>query len=223
MTDIPSRTGRALVVVAHPDDAEIAVGGTIARLSALGFHVRGSVLSLPESGAGAAARRTAIEDAAALLGYELDWLEEGERRQVSDIGEARLVQQLDSLIAEYLPDLVFTHWDGDSHIDHVVTARAVSAAVRKSHCDVYQFRPGELRTPAFARFSPTAFVDISSVRDQKFSALKPFSEARPGFRPLDLDGIESVDRLHGAMAGCSYAEGFVVARQRGLSRMGYGS
>ncbi|MDI5963969.1 PIG-L deacetylase family protein [Streptomyces sp. SL13] len=207
---------RVLAVVAHPDDAEIAAGGTLAVLADAGAEVMTLVLAMPEAPPGAHERRAAAEQAAEVLGCTLRWAADGVHRQVSELGEVRAVALIDEVVGEFAPSLVITHWDGDSHADHVVTARAVQAAGRNARYDLYQFRPGEIRTPAFARFRPTAFVDIGAVADRKSAALAPYAKSRPGFRPLDLDAIERVDAMHGAMAGCERAEGFAVARQSGI-------
>ncbi|MGV4988109.1 PIG-L deacetylase family protein [Streptomyces sp. NRAIS4] len=210
------RPASVLVVVAHPDDAEIAVGGTIAHLCAHGVRVVTAVLSLPESGAGAERRTRHTEQAAATLGYELRWPTGGEHRQVADIGEIPLVAAVDRLIAEVAPRAVLTHWGGDGHADHRLTARAAAAATRTCRVDLYGMRPGEMRTPAFSRFAPQVFVDITAYAAAKRSALEPFGTARPGFRPVDLAAVEAADRFHGSLSGTGRAEGFVVERAHGL-------
>ncbi|GHI10167.1 GlcNAc-PI de-N-acetylase [Streptomyces cellostaticus] len=205
-----------LVVVAHPDDAEIAAGGTIAHLTARGVRVVTAVLSLPESGAGAERRTRYTEQAAAALGYELRWPTGGENRQVVDIGEIALVAAVDQLIAEVAPRAVLTHWSGDGHADHRLAARAAAAATRTCRVDLYGMRPGETRTPAFSRFAPQVFVDITAHSAAKRRALEPFGTARPGFRPVDLAAVDAADRFYGSLSGTDRAEGFVVERAHGL-------
>ncbi|MFI5975697.1 PIG-L deacetylase family protein [Streptomyces sp. NPDC051452] len=210
------RRPAVLVVVAHPDDAEIAVGGTIAHLTARGVRVVTAVLSQPESGAGARQRTRFTERAAAVLGYELRWPTDGGNRQVTDIGEIALVAAVDRLIAEIAPQAVLTHWSGDGHADHRLAARAAAAATRTCRVDLYGMRPGETRTPAFSRFAPQVFVDISAHHAAKARALEPFGTARPGFRPLDLAAVEAADRFYGTLSGSERAEGLVVERAHGI-------
>ncbi|MEU8587423.1 PIG-L family deacetylase [Streptomyces sp. NPDC048664] len=210
------RPASVLVLVAHPDDAEIAAGGTIAHLGANGVRVVTAVLSLPESGTQAEHRTRHTEQAAATLGYELRWPTGTRNRQVTDIKETTLVAAVDRLIAEVAPRAVLTHWSGDGHADHRLTARAAAAATRTSRVDLYGMRPGETRTPAFSRFAPQVFVDITAHHAAKQRALEPFTTARPGFRPLDAAAVEAADRFHGTLSGTPYAEGFVVERAHGL-------
>ena len=76
-----------LVVVAHPDDAEITAGGTIALLTAAGARVVVAVLSLPERGVQGDLRREMTEQSASILGYELIWPLQPIVHQVSDVNE----------------------------------------------------------------------------------------------------------------------------------------
>lgn len=204
-----------VVVAAHPDDAEIAAGGTVGRLVDRGVRVVTAVLSLPEAGEQGEHRRRITEQAAAALGYELRWL--GVGSQVVDTGEPRLVRLLDALLAEVRPAAVVTHWVGDGHVDHRLAARASAAATRRSRTGLFGMRPGEMRTPAFARFSPQLFVDITGYEQRKYRALEPFTVDRPSFRPVDVAAVRDADRYFGALSGSDAAEAFVVERAYGLA------
>ncbi len=206
-----------LVAAAHPDDAEIAAGGTIAGLVAGGSRVVVAVFALPEPGDGGRHRRAAAEAAAGVLGHELHWVDGGRHRHVTDLGEVAAVARLDELVREVRPAAVLAHWAGDSHADHVVVARAVAAAARLGRFAVYSWRPSELRTPAFTAFAPTVFVEVTRWVEAKERALAMYGPRRPGFRPLDLASIADADRLYGAVAGCGHAEGFRAERQLGLA------
>lgn len=205
-----------LVLVAHPDDAEIAVGGTIAKLRSAGVRVVVAVMTVPEEGNSADQRVRHTEEAAATLGYELCWLP---RRylQVEAMGEVQAVREVDQLLREVRPSTVLTHWRGDGHVDHRLTANAALAALRNHQIDLYAFRPGEPQTPAAALFSPTVFVDITDHTHVKAAALHPFTLPRPGFRPVDPLPIDATDQFYGRLSGCDRAEAFVVERQHGLS------
>jgi LmbE family N-acetylglucosaminyl deacetylase len=213
-------------VAAHPDDAEIAAGGTIARLVDNGVHDVTALLSLPELGEQGEHRRLLAEKAAVTLGYELRWLCAPSLSadlpgasmpfQVADTSEPRLVGLLDHLIAEVRPTAVVTHWVGDGHVDHRLAARATAAATRRARIGLFGMRPGEMRTPAFMRFAPQLFVDISGYEASKYRALEPYSAERPQFRPVDVAAIQDADRYFGAINGTGHAEAFVVERAYGL-------
>ncbi|MFB9465826.1 PIG-L deacetylase family protein [Streptomyces cinereospinus] len=205
-----------MVVVAHADDAEIAAGGTIARLSDAGVRVVTAVLSLAETGPSAEQRIADTERAAGLLGYELRWPRGEPALQVSDYGEVALVATLDRLMTEIAPQTVLTHWRGDGHVDHALTGRAVAAALRNHRADLFSLRPAEPRTIATSQFCPTVFVDITDQFKRKAEALEPFTRPRPGFRPVDGAVVQLADRFHGQLSGTEYAEAFALERQHGL-------
>jgi LmbE family N-acetylglucosaminyl deacetylase len=213
------RSATALFVVAHPDDAEIPAGGTIAMLTDGGVRVVTAVLSMPERGAEADERKRLTERAADLLGAELCWPVGVAHWGVSEMSELEVVAVLDRLMADVRPLAVFTHWIGDGHVDHRLTARATAAATRRHRVDHYAFRPAEPRTPALTQFAPQAFVDVTKVSERKQAALAPFGVARRGFRPVDLEAVEATDRFYGRLGGVELAEGFVVVRQYGLGAM----
>src|SRR6185295_9375083 len=70
-----------LAVGAHPDDLELGVGGTLARLSATGARVVMAVLSIPNN---LAARRIEARRAAATLGCEVRLLTPDRCTRVED-------------------------------------------------------------------------------------------------------------------------------------------
>lgn len=212
--DTPPHT--VLVVVAHADDAEIAAGGTIARLTDAGVQVVTAVLSLAETGPNAERRIVDTQRAADLLGYELRWPHGDLALQVSDYGEVTLVATLDRLMTEIAPQTVITHWRGDGHVDHALTGRAVAAALRNHRADLFSLRPAEPRTIATSQFCPTVFVDITNQFKRKAEALEPFTRPRPGFRPVDGVAVQLADRFHGQLSGTEYAEAFALERQHGL-------
>ena len=112
-----------LFVVAHPDDAELAAGGTIKMLTEGGSKV--TVLNLTISEKTREARQwrvQAAERAANILGYDLQWYEQGRFDHVADIKSHELVAHLDQLVRSLRADAVFSHCQGDSHIDLVGAA-----------------------------------------------------------------------------------------------------
>lgn len=201
-----------LVVVAHPDDAEITAGGTIALLTAAGARVVVAVLSLPERGVQGDLRREMTEQSASILGYELIWPLQPIVHQVSDVSETRLVSTLDALVRDVQPSCVVTHWGGDGHVDHALTSRAVTAALRSSRITLLSMRPAEPQTAAIVNFQPIFFVDITRTIDTKAEALLPFGTLREGFRPVDLAAVVDIDRYFGRLSATSAAEAFGVER-----------
>jgi len=202
------------LLVAHPDDAEICAGGTIALLGARGCEVTVVNFTTAEYTAQASRRRrNAAERSAAILGHELRWILDGRLRQVEELPEFEVVRMIDELLADLRPDVVISHNVGDSHVDHARLARATRAATRRWRGDLYALPPSELRIPA--AFKGNVLVDVSEYEERKREALECFSFAG-GFQPLDLDAILAAGRVAGAAAGCRSAERFRAVRVLGL-------
>lgn len=121
-----------MVLCAHPDDADLGAGGTIARLTAAGHEVR--IVSVTNGDAGhqemsgpplAERRRNEAHAAGQILGADYRTLENHDARLTASI-EVR--EHLIGLIRDFRPDLVLTHRPVDYHPDHRATATLVRDA-----------------------------------------------------------------------------------------------
>jgi len=205
---------RVLVLAAHPDDAELAIGGSIAKWTDGGVDVTVAFFSASETRAELVKERiAAAEAAAAILGHRLHWLADPSIKQVEQVPEFEVVQLIDQAAAELAPDVVIGHWSGDSHGDHVRMARATLAASRRWQRTVLlQFGPNEHRVPNYQAFTPNVFLPIAGYERRKESALRAYSYDGKGFRDLDLDGVRARNAALGSLCGLATAEGLRLAR-----------
>jgi len=206
-----------LVLSAHPDDAEIAMGGTIAALHHRGTQVVVSYFTVSERDTNARQRRrAAAEEAAEVLGHRLEWIRGGTYDQVEEIRDSELVGLIDAEIERWNPTTIVTHWEGDSHADHVRLARATIASSRRCPSRTFlQFSPNEFRTPAYPGFVPQLYSQISQAQlDLKLRALTAYVDADLGVRKLELDAIALIARARGLEAGTELAETYRLVRQR---------
>ena len=51
----------------------------------------------------------------------------------------RLIKEIDEIIKDASPDVVYTHWNHDSHQDHFVVSNATIAATRRNICSLYMY------------------------------------------------------------------------------------
>jgi len=123
---------RVLALFAHPDDAELLCGGTLALLADLGWRVHLAAMSPGDLGsptldreAIAAIRREEGRQAAALLKGVWHCLE---ARDLSIFFCDELCRRATALIRRVAPDLVLTHSPTDYLADHEETARIVAHA-----------------------------------------------------------------------------------------------
>jgi LmbE family N-acetylglucosaminyl deacetylase len=123
---------RILLIGAHPDDADIKAGGTVAKWRALGYVVR--LVSLTNGQAGhqtqhgpdlARRRRAEAQAAAAIVGatYEVLDYPDGE---LDDRLECR--HHVIRLVRTFRPDMIVTHRSTDYHPDHRFTGLLVQDA-----------------------------------------------------------------------------------------------
>jgi LmbE family N-acetylglucosaminyl deacetylase len=133
----PEPGGRVLVVVPHPDDDVLALGGTLQRLAARGSEI--SLVAVTDGDAAwdgmSADERSSLasirrEEAVAALS-ELQLSEAGTvrlglaDRRVAD-EEGRLTEVLRDRLAGVMR--CYAPWSGDGHIDHEAAGRAAAKA-----------------------------------------------------------------------------------------------
>ena len=172
-----------LAIMAHPDDAELLCGGTLARMAALGHRVGILDLSSGESGSfgDRDTRANEAANAARVLGVV-------ERRTaglpdggLENNGAARAL--VATLIREMRPRTVVLHWPEARHPDHaaasVLGRDACFLAGVKNAVDVEgeAYRPHKIiyaLTYQEAHVKPSFVVDISEFMDRKLEAIFAF-------------------------------------------------
>ena len=219
-----------LVVAAHPDDAEISVGGTLAGLIARGARV--GVLDLtdgeptPHGTIEIRARETSA--ATAVLG--LTWRENlglPNRRLECNL-EAR--SALASVFRRLRPRVILAHHHRDAHPDHVAASSLTDAArfwAKLSKTDL----PGDpWYPPVLLHFfsihlkaMPVArmVIDVSAHFATKMQALKCYeSQLIQGRIPspsTPLEDMEAMGRAWGVTIRSKYGEPLDSPEELGLS------
>jgi len=200
--------GRTVLAIgAHPDDLELAIGGTLARLARESARVVMAVVSIP---ADFATRRAEAQRAAEILGCELRILVDDDCCRADDIRNHQLVGMLDALVRSVKPAAVFTHSASEFHRDHVVVHNACLSTQRLERFDFFQFSPTMTRAVPVA-FHPRAYVDVTGTIDVKMEAIAAHA-SQFGTRGLDAEMFRDIARLNGRMVGVKYAEGLDVGR-----------
>jgi N-acetylglucosamine malate deacetylase 1 len=200
--------GRTVLAIgAHPDDVELAIGGTLARLARESARVVMAVISIP---ADFETRRDEARQAAAILGCELRILVENGCCRIDDMKSYQLVSMLDALVRELQPAAVLTHSACEFHRDHIAVHNACLSTQRIKAFDLFHFSPTMTRAVPVS-FHPRAYIDVSDTIELKMKAIEAHL-SQFGGRGLDSEMYRDLARLNGRMVGVKYAEGVDVSR-----------
>ena len=215
-----------LVIAAHPDDAEISVGGTLLKLAAAGKKTGVVDVTRGELGTRGTAEDRAQESSRAseLLGLSF--------RHNLDAGDGRVVvtpelrERLASIIRENAPELVLCHHTEDLHPDHAASGRLAREAwylaglgrLAEQAGGAPAHRPQRIyEFLGHVPFDPTVVVDIGSVWEEKValvqtyaSQLAPSDDSDGGehllFGADILKRMETKARFFGERAGLRLGE-----------------
>jgi LmbE family N-acetylglucosaminyl deacetylase len=216
-------SGHALKIVCvggHPDDPESGCGGSLARYAALGHAVTIIYLTRGEAGIprkshneAAAIRSAECEAACRILGAKPVFAGQIDGATVVD---RNAVESLGKLIVAEDPDLVFTQWPIDSHLDHqaasILTFRAWLAARGRFELYYYEVDLGAQTMG----FHPTDYIDITAVREKKKAAL--FAHKSQDGERIYREYHQAMESYRGRESGCGAAEAFVhLARVHGTT------
>lgn len=217
-----------VAVCAHPDDAELVMGGTIAGEAARGRRVALVDLTRGEAGSRGTPQTRAAEaaEAARILGAA-----HRESLGLPDAGLQVVPGHKDPVVEavrRLRPRVVLLqHWE-QRHPDHAAASRIVYDASFLAGLKNYRpdlgaaFRPAKLvyattMTEA-TDVRPSFVVDVSSFWHRKLEAIAAFASqftadpGETGVLPLDRfkEAVELAGRRHGQHIGVRYGEGFVT-------------
>lgn len=200
--------GRAVLAIgAHPDDLELAIGGTLARLAHDGARVVMVVVSIPSD---YDTRLAEAARAAAILGCELRVLMEGGPHRIDDVKTYQLVGLLDEVVCDVRPAAVLTHSASEFHRDHVSVHEATVSTQRLGQFDFFSYSPTMCR-PVPVQFHPRLYVDVTPTIERKMQAIRAHA-SQFDCRGLGTELYKDLARLNGRMVGVDYAEGLDVGR-----------
>ena len=213
-----------LMVVAHPDDEVLGVGGTIAKLVKDGNKVAVCVMC-NQVAVRANISDTLIADeekVIKMLGVSKLYAGNFPKIKMNTVPHLDLVQFIEKCMEDFNAEVIFTHHPADTNNDHVQTSYAAQAAVR-----VFQRKNNNKQIKEFAymeilsstewsldsssiRFAPNYFVEIGkSGVDLKIKALGAYKGVMRDYpHPRSKEAIEGLAAYRGAQSGSNYAEAF---------------
>jgi len=231
-----------LVFGAHPDDAELGAGATIAKATANGKKVGIIDLTRGELGTRGTVeiRDKEAEKAAKILGITVrENLEFADGFFTNDKDHQLAVIQL---VRKYQPDIVLCNAIEDRHIDHAKGSKLVSDACFLSGLvkidsklpgdDQWQFpwRPKQVyHYIQWKNLEPDFIVDVSGFVDKKMEAISAYAsqfydpDSKEPNTPISsknfTDSIAYRARDLGRLVGVEYGEGFTAERYIGVKNL----
>lgn len=212
---------KVLVIGPHGLDEVLGCGGAIARHVDAGDTV--DIFLVFGDGRGRdAERRLAAVDAANMLGAAAPTFGGLPEGRGDTLPLVDVVSKIEAAVASLRPDLVYVGSGASLHVDHQVTFRATTTAIRPlpGSCVRAIYAYEILSSTEWAlgpgRFNPTRFLNISAQLERKLAALAKYGaemRARPHARSVEAVRALAVSR--GASVGLDAAEAFEVVREIG--------
>ena len=214
---------KILVIVAHPDDEVLGCGATIAK-----YTNDGNIAQVVFLADGHGSRDAVTEDrefsaieASNILGCNAPIFLKFPDNKLDSIPLLEIVKQIEVVVNNFQPDIIFSHYFGDLNIDHRITHRAVMTACRPQpgFCvrEIYSFEvlsATHWQSISMGNaFNPNYFVDISNFLDRKARALQSYKKEIRGFpHSRSYETINYLEKLRGSLVGISSAEAFQIER-----------
>ena len=217
---------RVLVVVAHPDDEVLGMGGTIAAHTVLGRDVvrilcvtDGSSAQYPDDAARRERKAAEAQRSADVLGVEAFVHLDLPDMRLDELPQLEVNAVVEEEVSAFRPELVYVV-HGDLNSDHRAVFAAVAVATRPVPNQpvrrVLAFAPlsgVEWTPPSISSFTPNWFVDIGATLDRKLRAFACYeTEARPHPHPRSEAALRAHAAYFGSAAGCAFAEPFALLR-----------
>ncbi len=197
---------KVLAFGAHPDDIEIGMGGTIARHADAGDQVVMAVATIPNH---RGTRRREAERAAAVFGAELMLLD----IPPGELTRSRAtIKRFDKALETVGPDVIYTHWNSDSHQDHNAVAMATITASRDNRCALLMYEqtiPGGIVPWGFRAQS---YVDVTLTMPLKMQSIAMHKSQVRANGGLWVQGVRGRAMYRGYQMNTEYAEAFEVVK-----------
>tara|TARA_B110000263_G_C15305468_1_gene510132 strand:+ start:2799 stop:3509 length:711 start_codon:yes stop_codon:yes gene_type:complete len=228
------RNKKILVVVAHPDDEILGIGGTINKLvNNYGCEIKVIILGEGITSRGNDSEKSNqkedlklhkanIEKAKSFLGYQqLEYYDLPDNR-FDTVPLLDIIKIIESEKLNFKPSIVFTHHGGDLNIDHQKTFEAVITACRPIKEEIvntvitFETLSSSEWIPSNdkRKFTPNLFISLTenNIKSKINSMESYFFEKREYPHPRSPKAIKLRAEMWGVTVGKKFSEAFEIIR-----------
>ena len=217
-----------LVIVAHPDDETLGIGGTILKHKKKGDHIYGIYMTngissrKNESNEKVIERRNAADNVAKLIGIE--WFKRGvyPDNSMDTVPLIEVIRFIEEVKNKINPNLIYTHSHSDLNVDHKIVNEATITAFRRKAGEIWEeIRLFEVPSSTDyghktirGNFNPNLYISIEKEIDSKINILSHYkSELLQSPNSRSLEMIKILAQYRGSQVGLKFAEAFEVIRK----------
>ena len=233
---------KILIVLAHPDDETIGMGGTLKKLTrhneVLALFLSEGITSRKRAGYINSPSYEVTKEQIKKMSKEIEIRKKHTRHALDILGVKKIrfldlpnneldavpllkiVKEIEKEITSSKCGMIFTHHYNDLNIDHQIAYNATITAARplfnspvKSIVSFESISSTDWRKPY--KFNPNMFVDISSELKHKLKALREYKhEIRKFPHPRSEKTVEATAIRWGSLYGVKAAEAFEIVMTR---------
>ena len=216
-----------LVLAVHPDDETLGCGGTLLRHKAKGDKIYWLIATNISRDQGFSEQAVKDRDEEVkrvkdIFGFDAVFELAIPTKKTDVMPRADIVEKISDVFNKVRPEILYLPYNQDVHSDHKVIFEAAFSSTKV-------FRSPFIRrilmaetisetefAPSFKEsvFTPNYFVDISDFLDKKLEIMKVF-KSEIGEHPFSrsLENIKALATFRGSIAGCKYAESFMLLKE----------
>ena len=218
---------KILIIVAHPDDETLGLGGTIAKHKSLGDKIfaisfTDGLSSRTNNQREILKRTKSLKEASRVLGFS--WIKNlnYDDNELDKISLLQIIREIEKIKKKQKFDLIYTHNFSDLNIDHQIISRATLTAFRpENKNDNPEIRffelPSSTDFSSFkinGSFQPNLYISITKFWQKKVKALDAYKqELKKKPHSRSMEGITNLAKIRGNQCSHEYAEAFEIVRK----------
>ncbi|MGQ4876456.1 MAG: PIG-L deacetylase family protein [Promethearchaeia archaeon] len=208
-----------LVIVAHPDDEILGVGGTLIKHIAAGDDVYICIITkayIPYwSEEYQEIKKKEQNKVDEFLGIKKRYNLNYPTTKLNTIPHGEFNRKLEEIIQKTNPKIIYTHYKHDLNLDHRIIFDSVMVCARPfKKIEIIVFETLSETEWINEAFVPNYYIDISEEINKKIEAFKIYkSEVKEYPHPRSPEGIKILAQKRGTEICVPFAEAFQIIRK----------